>query len=126
MLSLLAQSQINDNGWIFRGFGSYGLETQAPGQAPSIFNSFLTSTIGILTVIAGIWFFFVLITGAIMWIGAGGDKGKVAEARQRITMGIIGMVVVVAALFIADIVGGLLGFPDILDPGSLIQVLGPP
>ena len=119
----IAQQQIDDGGEIFRGFGEYGLVGQAPSTAPTIFNSFLSSIIGLLTVVAGIWFFFVLLTGAIMWIGAGGDKGKVVEARQRITMGLIGIAVVVAALFIADVVGGLLGFPQILDPGGFIQDL---
>lgn len=122
---LLAQQPIPDNGGIIRGFGSYGLVGEDPINAPNIFNSFLSSIIGLLTLIAGIWFFFVLLTGAIMWIGAGGDKAKVMEARQRITMGLIGIAVVVAALFIADIVGGLLGFPQILDPGSFIQGLYP-
>ena len=119
---LIAQQVIPDSGEI-RGFGEYGLEDRLASGAPTIFNSFLSSIIGLLTLIAGIWFFFVLLTGAIMWIGAGGDKAKVMEARQRITMGLIGIAVVVAALFIADIVGGLLGFPQILDPGGFIQNL---
>jgi hypothetical protein len=122
---LLAQQEIPDTGGILRGFGVYGLGTGSPTDAPGVFNSFLSNIIGVLTLVAGIWFFFVLLTGAIMWIGAGGDKAKVVEARQRITMGLIGIAAVVAALFIADIVGGLLGFPQILDPGSFIQGLYP-
>ena len=123
MHKLLSQQPYPDSPTLIEGFGEYGLQNTNPSQAPIIFNSFLSSIIGLLTVIAGIWFFFVLLTGAIMWIGAGGDKGKVVEARQRITMGLIGIAVVVAALFIADVVGGLLGFPQILDPGGFIQDL---
>lgn len=108
-----------------RGIGPYGLENRPVTEAPNLFNAFLSATIGLLTIVAGIWFFFVLITGAIGWIGAGGDKAKVIEARQKITMGLIGIAAVVAALFIADIVGGLLGFPGITDPASLIQLLSP-
>jgi hypothetical protein len=124
MTNILAQSQQNI-GDDLEGFGDYGLEGRNPSQAGSIFNEFISNIIGILTLVAGVWFFFVLITGAIAWISAGGDKGKVAEARQRITMGLVGIAVVVASIFIVDIVGNLLGFPQILDPASLIPTLSP-
>ncbi|MGD8744552.1 MAG: hypothetical protein PVJ52_03095 [Candidatus Woesebacteria bacterium] len=124
MNDLIAQQEY-PIGEELEGFGNYGLEGRNPAQAGSIFNEFISNIIGILTLIAGVWFFFVLITGAIAWISAGGDKGKVAEARQRITMGLVGIAVVVAAIFIVDIVGNLLGFPQILDPASLIQTLSP-
>jgi hypothetical protein len=125
MFNKLAQVEYPDSSGFIRGIGEYGIESGSPGTAPTRFNSFLSNIIGLLTIIAGIWFFFVLIIGAIQWIGAGGDKTKVVEAKQKITMGLIGITIVVAALFIADIVGGLLGFPQILDPGGFIDTLGP-
>lgn len=123
--NFIAQTPITLPGEI-EGFGTYGLEgTVDPASSPSIFNNFFSTIIGILTVIAGIWFFFLLVTGGIQWISSGGDKGKIEEARQKITMGIIGIAIVVAALFVADIVGRILGFPGILNPGSYIESLAP-
>lgn len=97
-----------------------------PGsQAPTLFNSILSSIIGFITVIAFIYFMFTLITGALGIISAGGDKGKIETARSRLTTGIIGVIVVVAAFFIVDLIATLLGLPDFLDPGGTISNLSP-
>lgn len=98
----------------------------APGaDAPSLFNRVLSSAIGLITIIAFIYFMFALITGAIGIITAGGDKVKLEDSRRRLTTGIIGVVVVVAAIFIVDLIATLLGIPDFLDPGGLIANLTP-
>lgn len=95
-----------------KGFGPLGNPT---GTGVKTFTKFISSTIGLMTIIAIIWFIFVLITGAIGWIGAGGDKAAVESARKRIVNGLIGLVVIVAAIFIIDLVGKLIGIPDILN-----------
>jgi len=119
-------AQVSTNlGPRLEGLGPFGLQGRAAGQAPSLFNQILTMAIGIITIVAGIWFLFLLITGAIQWMGAGGDKGAIEDARKRILNGVIGLAIVVAAIFLVDIVGGLLGIADILDPASYIPILGP-
>ena len=82
MNNLLSQSPQTLPGAL-RGFGPFGLEGKLATEAPGLFNLFISTVVGLLTVVAGIWFIFVLITGAIAWIGAGGDQGKIAEARRR-------------------------------------------
>lgn len=101
-----------------RGFGKLGLEGEEPSGALGIFSGFISSTIGLMTIIAIIWFTFVLITGAIGMMGAGGDKQAMESARKRITSGLIGLVVVIAAIFILDLVGSLFGIP-VLNFGEL-------
>ncbi len=76
-----------------------------------------------MTIIAIIWFIFVLITGAISMIGAGGDKAQVENARKRITTGLIGLVVVVIAIFLVDLIGNLLGIENILNLQSLFKTV---
>ena len=76
-----------------------------------------------MTLIAGIFFFFILLSGAIGWISSGGDRQKIESARQRVFNGVIGIVVVVAAIFIVQFAGGIIGFPDILNPESTISRL---
>ncbi len=96
------------------------------GDAGGLLNTFLSSVIGILTIIGFIFFTFVLISGAIGIISSGGDKVAYESARKRISTGLIGVVVIVAAIFIVRLVGALLGIEDsILDPGGVIEGLAP-
>jgi len=116
----LAQ-QVQPIGPPIQGIGQYGTGTNAATN----FNKLLTQVIGILTIIAGIYFIFLLITGGIEWMASGGDKGKLASARTKMFSGAVGLTIIVAALFIADIVGNLIGLPGILDPGGVLNSLTP-
>jgi len=120
MENFIAQRQINIGN--LRGIGPLGLEGGDATTAPAIFTSFLSKTIGLLTVVASIWFIFQLLTGAIGIISAGGDKGKVESAKSKITNGLIGLVIVIVAIFIIDLIGWLIGFSLILDPTQLLNL----
>ena len=120
MRNLIAQVE-KPLGSPFTGIGEGPLSTGE--NALQTFTKFISNTIGLLTIIAVIWFVFVLITGAIGMIGAGGDKAALESSRKRITSGLIGMVVVVAGIFIVDLVGRLLGIPDILNIQKLFETI---
>ena len=109
----------------FRGLGPLGLENLAGSQAPTLFNKFISTAIGIMTVVAGIFFIFLIISGAISWMGAGGDKGAIEEARKRILNGVVGLIIVIAAVFIAELIGYLFGFDFIMNPAEFIIRTGP-
>ncbi len=119
MLNQLAAINLGD----LRGFCFLGLQCgKTPEDAPSIFSNFLSGAIGLMTVIASIWFVFNFLIGAIGIITAGGDKAKVESARNKITTGIIGIVVVIAAIFIIQLLGSLFGLEDIiLNPTELLN-----
>lgn len=122
MRNLLTQTQVFE-GEPFRGFGKLGLEEDpSGGGALGIFTQFISSAIGLITIIAIIWFVFVLITGAIGIISAGSDKATLESARKRITTGIIGLVVVVAGIFVVDLIGTLIGI-DVLNIEALVKNL---
>ena len=101
-----------------KGFGPLG---NPEGSGINLFSRFISTTIGLMTIVAIIWFAFVLISGAIGMMGAGGDKQTMESARKRITSGLIGLVVVIAALFILYLVGTLFGIPNILNIGELFE-----
>ncbi len=105
----------------FSGWGKLGLQGGSASEAPSVFNQFLSAVIGILTIVAALWFVFVFISGAISMISSGGDKGALESARKRIFGALIGLVVVVASIFIIRLVGKILGFDIILNPASFVQ-----
>lgn len=115
MTNLIAQSSIPlaPSGG-FKGFGPLGNVTSS-ANALETFTKFLSSTIGIMTVVAIIWFVFIFITGAIAWMSAGGDKNKLETAQKRITTGIIGLAITVIAIFIIDLIGNLIGIKNILN-----------
>ena len=118
MKEILAQVQQNIGGTV-TGIGPYG----DPGGWQGKISNIITAIIGLLTLIAGIWFIFLLISGGIEWMASGGDKGKLAGARSKMFSGAVGLTIVVAALFIAEIFGGLIGLSNILDPVGEIMSL---
>jgi len=103
------------------GFTGYGPLGENVGDGVTIFARFLSSVVGLMTIIAIIWFIFTLITGAIGIMSAGSDKSALESARKKITTGFIGLVVTIAAIFILSLVGYLLGFNNILDIKSLVS-----
>ena len=120
MKRLIAQTS-SPLGEPLEGIGQLGLENQDPGSAPEIFNRIISTAIGIMTIIAFVWFLFKLFIGALGIISAGSDKTALENARNNIVMGIIGVVVVVSAIFIADLIGNILGIENLLNPGKLIE-----
>ena len=103
------------------GIGNIG---QSAG-AESRFAKIISSAIGLITILAFIFFLFTLITGAIGIITSGGDKGRLEEARGRITTGVIGVIVVISGIFIVDLIARLLGIPNILNIPAMINLIAP-
>ena len=90
---------------------------QDPGA--SAFTKFISTTIGIMTIVAFIWFIFTLFTGAIAWLSSGGDKQKLQNAQKQITTGLTGLIIVISAIFLIKIVGTIFGI-DILNIQNII------
>jgi len=86
------------------------------------FSGAISAIVGFLTIVAGLWFIFQFITGAIQWLASGGDKAGLQQAQQKLTNSFIGLILVVAAIAIVSLVGEFLGF-KILDPGSFIEAI---
>ena len=78
--------------------------TAANNEASSYQSNFaglLTRTMGFVMAIAALIVLIYLIWGAMEWITSGGDKGKLENARNKITQSLIGIIVLsaVTALF---------------------------
>ena len=123
MTNLIAQSSIPlaPSGG-FTGFGPLGNITSKE-DAVSTFSKFISSAIGLMTIVAILWFIFVFIIGAIGVISAGGDKAALETAKKKITTGIIGFVVTIASIFVIKLIGYLIGIPDILNFGLLFSLI---
>jgi hypothetical protein len=63
----------------------------------------------------------LVITGAIGIMTAGGDKQGLESARKKLTSGLIGLVVLIAAIFIVGLIGTIIGVPNLLNIPDLIN-----
>lgn len=106
-----------------KGFGALGLDTVLASGAPALFAVFISSTIGLITLIAIIWFIINLITGAVSILTSGGEKNSLENAKKKITSSLIGLLLTIFALFIVNFVGWLLGLPGILGFQEMFEKL---
>jgi len=81
----------------------------SPTAGLSFFQRFVPNLIGLGFAIGILVFVFVLITGALTWIGAGGDKTALESARTRVSFGLIGLVFLFALFAILTLLQAFLG-----------------
>lgn len=79
----------------------------------------ISSVLGLATVVGGLLFVYTFILGALGWITAGGDSGKITKARDQMVQGVIGLIILVAAYAIIGLVGSIVGI-TILTPADMI------
>ena len=119
--SLLTQIKISPDGGL-KGIGPLG-SVASKEEAVSTFSKFISSVIGIITIVAIIWFIISFITGAISIISSGGDKAQLESAKKKITYAIIGLAITIMSIFIIKLIGYLIGIPDILNFGFLFSMI---
>lgn len=65
--------------------------------------------------LGGLALLVMLLMGGLEWITAGGDKGKIETARERITQSIIGLLILVGTVAISIFIGNIFDI-DLLRP----------
>ena len=98
-----------------------------PGIPPSEdvggqITGIISTVIGVLTVLAIIWFIIEFIISGYLLIGSAGDQEKTAEAKKRLTQSLIGLVIVIGAIFLINIFSYIAGI-DFLNIGNIIDNL---
>ena len=92
------------------GFSLPGwLGETGPDDAPTTLETIISTAIGVMTIIAFIWFVIQFFIAAVQIIGSGGDKNALAAARGKLTTSVIGLIVVIAAIFLIELIGTILG-----------------
>lgn len=87
-------------------------------------ETYISDIIGIITILAGLFFIVFAFVAAFEWVTAGADSGKVAKARDRLLWSTLGLILIVAAYSIIGLIGTIVGI-NILDLGSLINSIVP-
>lgn len=86
----------------------------------------ITGFIGIVIIIAFIASFANLLIGGLQWIVSGGEKEKVSAAQRRILHAFIGLVVVMAAWPLFQVVQTMFGITILGgDLGALLSQIFP-
>lgn len=123
----LAQKPIgNIGGEPGTGLGPFSnlFQFRLPVEAAKKFTQVISNILGVMTIVAGLWFLFRLIIGAYAYMSAGGEAQKIQDATKQITNALIGLIIVVLAYAFLSLIGRLLGL-DILNPQAIIPNLGP-
>lgn len=93
--------------------GDGGGSITGPGGVPTGGLSTVVKTLGLgisyLLIAAILLALFFLIWGGFDWMMSGGNKQKLEQARQKIFYAVIGLVVVLLAFFIINVMGNLFG-----------------
>ncbi len=122
---LLAQKAYPLGHWL-EGLGPLGdtpnLITGSGQGALNLFFKIISAIVGIMTIVAAIWFVFQFFIGAIQIMTSSGDKTKMQEASGRITQAVIGILIVIGAIFFISLIGSLTGL-NILGPWDWITNL---
>jgi hypothetical protein len=84
--------------------------TSALANNPSSgFALFLGRVFSGIMAVAAFTLLIYMLWGAIEWLTSGGDSGKVQKARDKMTQGVIGMVVLASTVAIFNLVQRFLG-----------------
>lgn len=90
-----------------------GQVVQPPADIPSggldTLSNAISVGISLMIIVAIVLSLFFLVWGGTQWAASGGDKGKITQARARITYAVIGLIVAVSAFFVINVLGHFFG-----------------
>lgn len=95
-----------------------------PWVAGLAVSDIFSRILGILTIVAGLWFIIHLVSAAFDYINAGENEELIRKVHQKLINNFIGLAIVVMAYALTAIVGRLVGL-NILNPQDIIPKLGP-
>jgi hypothetical protein len=85
---------------------------------------FISQILGILTVVASLFFVVNMMLAAVNWITAGGDASKISKARDSMVQNTIGLIIVVGSYAIIGLIGSIVGL-QLLRPAQVLQTIIP-
>lgn len=107
-LPAFAQDSVLDAG-IREGSGDRIIPPETP------IGAIVSFVVAFIIVIAFLAALFYIVIGAFQWITSGGDKEKVASARNHIVAAVIGLVVIALSFVIINVVISALGLGNLMD-----------
>lgn len=105
------------------GLGPLGLE--GGDSAVSVFSTIISWTIGLMTLVAGVYFLFQFITAGYDYMSSQNDKSKIQGAQRKIVNSIMGLIIVIGAYALMGLLGYVFGI-DFFKVGSFISNIWSP
>lgn len=81
----------------------------SPDGSPKQFAITIATLWQTIILVGGLAFLLYFLLGGLNWITAGGDKGKIEEARGKITQGLVGLAVLAASYVIIKFIETAIG-----------------
>lgn len=81
----------------------------APAESPKQFAVTIATLWQTIILVGGLAFLLYFLLGGLGWITAGGDKGKIEEAKGKITQGLIGLAILAASYVIIKFIETAIG-----------------
>jgi hypothetical protein len=95
------------------------------GNGASQLEKIISTAIGLLTLVAVIFFVIQIILAGYGYMSAQGDKNKVEVARKRITDNILGLTIVIVAFGAGALIANIAGLGNIFNLSSILSILNP-
>jgi len=92
-----------------RGIPDLSRRFSGTGSGVAFLGALLRLTISIIFIVGSLYFLFQLLTGGVAWIGSGGDKGKLDEARSKLFNAGIGLVLLFSGFAIITLIQNVFG-----------------
>lgn len=86
----------------------------SPADSPKQFAISIATLWQTIILVGGLAFLLYFLLGGLEWITAGGEKGKIDEARNKITQGLIGLAILAASYVIIKFLETAIGM-DLLN-----------
>lgn len=110
----------------FRPVGNNSINQGSNTNAQVLTNLelFISQLLGLLTVVASIFFIVNMMLAAVNWVTAGGDSGKISKARDAMIQNTIGLIIVVGSYGVIGLIGSIVGL-SLLRPAEVLQQIVP-
>ncbi|MEI8232377.1 MAG: hypothetical protein WCG44_01400 [bacterium] len=80
-----------------------------PADSPRQFAVTIATLWQTIILVGGLAFLLYFLMGGVTWITAGGDKGKLEEAKDKITQGLVGLAILAASYVIIKFIETAIG-----------------
>jgi len=101
-----------------------GLTPSSGIEATKMFEKLTSNILGVLTIIAFLFFAVQIIFAGYSFISSGGDEKVMETSRKKITNGILGIFIVVVSIGLTSLFAKLLGLKNPLDIGAMFTSFG--
>ncbi|MFA5828506.1 MAG: hypothetical protein WC841_04080 [Candidatus Shapirobacteria bacterium] len=92
-------------------------------QATTNLENTVSVVLGMLSVVALIYFTIQTVFAGYAFMSSKGDEKKLEEARHKITNGILGIAIVIFAVGLGSLLGKILGLENIFNLDTLLNDL---